>query len=78
MSQLISVLFVPRPEAPRGAVFAATVYRALARLFGSRHLSAAERRGREAAAVRELADRVRATDPGFASDLDAAADRYLG
>lgn len=31
---------------------------------------------REAAAVRALADRYRESDPGFASDLYAAADRY--
>jgi hypothetical protein len=31
---------------------------------------------REAAAVRELAHRYRRSDPGFASDLYAAADRH--
>jgi len=78
MSRSISVLSVPSPEVPRGAAIAAIVYRALARLFGSPPLTAAERRVRDVVAVRQLADRVRATDPGFASDLEAAADRYLG
>lgn len=78
MSRSISVLSVPSPEIPRGAVLAATLYRALARAFGSRPLTADEQRVREVVAVRELADRMRATDPGFAADLDAAADRHLG
>lgn len=33
-------------------------------------------RAQEAAEVREMARRLQATDPGFASDLIAAADRH--
>ena len=36
----------------------------------------AQTRVEEAAAVREMADCVRESDPGFASDLYAAADRH--
>jgi hypothetical protein len=35
-----------------------------------------EAAAREAAPVRALADQYRRSDPGFASDLYAAADRY--
>jgi hypothetical protein len=38
--------------------------------------AAALEAAREAAAVRRLADTYRRSDPGFASDLYAAADRY--
>ncbi len=50
----------------------------LARLFqaiGSRPV-AARSRAEEAAEVRALATRVRCSDPGFANDLYAAADRH--
>jgi hypothetical protein len=50
----------------------------LSRLFraiGSRPV-APRSRAEEAAAVRELANRVRRSDPGFAGDLYAAADRH--
>lgn len=36
----------------------------------------AQTRADEAAVVREMAARVRVSDPGFASDLAAAADRH--
>jgi hypothetical protein len=36
------------------------------------------RRARDAAAVLALAARHRATDPGYAADLEAAAIRHLG
>jgi hypothetical protein len=42
----------------------------------SPHDAAAAKTARELAAVRALADRYRRSDPGFASDLYAAAARY--
>jgi hypothetical protein len=49
---------------------------ALAGLQLRRPASAAQAAARDAAAVRALADRYRHSDPGFASDLYAAAARY--
>lgn len=52
---------------------------ALAGWFGRRRSNsneAAAAVARELAGVRALADRYRRSDPGFASDLYAAADRY--
>jgi len=66
---------VAAPSMPRGSRWAAAVFTALASLFRApapRKLSRAE----EAAAVREMARRVQDTDPGFASDLYAAAIRH--
>jgi hypothetical protein len=42
----------------------------------SAHDAAAAKTARELAAVRALADRYHRSDPGFASDLYAAAARY--
>lgn len=39
-------------------------------------LSAADRSAREAQAVRDMARRYLSTEPGFAADLAAAADRH--
>ena len=48
------------------------------RLFGSRRVAAPPMRDRvrEACEVRARAEKVRATDPRFAADLFAAADRH--
>ena len=76
-------LLTPRaaPLNPRGARLAAQVFagafNALAHLFApvpQRRKS----RGEEAASVRELAWRVRGSDPGFSADLYAAAARHEG
>ena len=62
--------------APRGALVAADLFaRAsawLARTSTPRQSSHSE----QAATVRELANRVQYTDPGFAADLYAAAARH--
>lgn len=72
------------PAVPRGARVAAALAAALLaalqqigdawrrRRKGAPTLSPAE----EAAAVREMAWRIRDSDPGFAADLFAAADRH--
>lgn len=77
-TQTFSVLSVPTPAMPRGARVAAEVF---ARLLSVLRTSKAAEvdvpaRVREASQVRELAWRIRATDPGFAADLYAAADRH--
>lgn len=55
-------------------------FEAIAGAFGRRGHTAGDTLGadaaRELAAVRALADRYRRSDPGFASDLYAAAARY--
>ncbi|MBK9136550.1 MAG: hypothetical protein IPM15_19950 [Betaproteobacteria bacterium] len=82
MSQI--TLHAPAPVvAPRGAEWGASAFYALLKLMNGvwkagRAKTAAARRGREAAALRQLAARVAETDPGFASDLFAAADRHMG
>ena len=76
-------LTVPPPiTAPRGAVWAAALsYAALEAVSRAWRTSGEDqkglRRGREAAALRRYADEVAATDPGFAADLYAAADRHF-
>lgn len=50
------------------------LWQAFAGLF--RAVPAALSRAQEAAEVREMARRLQATDPGFAADLYAAADRH--
>lgn len=67
---------------PRGATWAADFFAALAgavhTLWAARpHADAALARGREAAALRRYASRMSNTDPAFAADLYAAADRHL-
>lgn len=73
-----------RLRIPRGARAAAEVFVAGTRLI-SRVLFAAPARtpmdavsvrAREAASLREYASRMQATEPGFAADLYAAADRH--
>lgn len=68
------------PANPRGAQAAAAAFtwmlaalRSLIDLQRSR--AAARRRARDLLAVRELACQMRASDPGVAADLSAAADR---
>jgi len=76
-------LLTPRaaPQNPRGARVAAEFFagavNALTYLF-TPVPQAAKSRSEEAAAVRELAWRVRQSDPGFSADLYAAAARHEG
>ncbi len=49
----------------------------VARHFRARRPSDEAIRARDAAHVREMARRHQASEPGFASDLYAAADRHL-
>ena len=71
----VSVLHVPTPAMPRGSALAAALYTAAAGLF-RRAPAAAPTRSQEAASVRELARSLQFTDPSFAADLYAAADRH--
>ena len=67
------------PRAPRGAQLFALVYdaveRAVARIEARR---AARIRAAEAEQVRSFARSLQDSDPGFAADLYAAADRHVG
>jgi hypothetical protein len=68
------VLHVRTPAMPRGAWLAAQLFtRAAAWL---RKPAAPLSRAAEAAQVREFAYGLMKTDPGFAADLFAAADRH--
>ena len=66
--------------APAWTLLWARLRQAASRLAPRPALTAEEAAAREvvrqANAVRELADRYRRSDPGFASDLYAAAERY--
>ena len=81
MSQI--TLHAPAPvAAPRGAEWGAAAYLAFLRLAQgvwtmARDKRAASRRAQEAAALRQLAAGISESDPGFASDLFAAADRHM-
>ena len=76
MSQsTVQVLRIVAPAMPRGASLVGALYGAFASLF-RRAPAAAPSRAEEAATVRELARSVQYTDPGFASDLYAAAARH--
>jgi hypothetical protein len=73
-----AVLRAGQVAAPRGARVAAGLF---TRLLGwaARPVTAQKpSRAAEAADVREMAYRVLRTDPGFAADLFAAADRHEG
>ena len=79
----ITVTGVPTVKAPRGAIWAArgavAAWAALSRWFADNPLrvrSAAVEAAVDAARVREMARLHAATDPGFAADLMAAADRH--
>ncbi len=66
-------------RATRGAQFAATVFASVGRWMLRLVQPAASRRltrTEEAAEVRTLAQSVRVSDPRFAQDLFAAADRH--
>ena len=74
----LKIVGVPAVTPQRGARWGAALFLAVwqgaARLFSTapRSLTRAE----EAAEVREMARHLAATDPGFAADLLAAADRH--
>jgi hypothetical protein len=66
------------PRAPRGAQLFAMLFDAVERL--ARRIDAARTansRAAEAEQVRRFARSLQDTDPGFAADLYAAADRHL-
>ena len=74
----ITVPGIPKVREPRGALWAAravlALWQALARKRGERAAESAA--AREIEQVRALARHHMATDPGFAADLLAAADRH--
>jgi hypothetical protein len=77
----ITVTGVPTIKSPRGAVWAArgaaAAWTALTRwLDGRKQQTVALEAAIEAARVRAMARRHASTDPGFAADLMAAADRH--
>jgi len=77
----VTVTGLPTVKTPRGAIWAAraaaAIWAALARrLDGRKQRSVALEAAIEAAQVRAMARRHAATDPGFAADLMAAADRH--
>ncbi|HVQ04355.1 MAG TPA: hypothetical protein VMT14_12610 [Burkholderiaceae bacterium] len=81
----ITVTGVPTVPTPRGAIWAARGAVAAWRLFSGlltarrnakQAARAALQTARDAAHVRALARLHAPTDPGFASDLNAAADRH--
>ena len=77
----ITVTGLPTVKTPRGAIWAArgaaAIWAALARwLEGRKQRSVALESAIEAARVRAMARHHAATDPGFAADLMAAADRH--
>lgn len=80
----ITVTGVPTIPTPRGAIWAArgavAAWRLVAGVFAARRdakqARAAMQAARDAAHVRALARLHASTDPGFASDLMAAADRH--
>ena len=81
----ITVTGVPTVPTPRGAIWAArgaaAAWRLLSGLLAARRNAkqparAAMQAPRDAAYVRALARLHAPTDPGFASDLNAAADRH--
>jgi hypothetical protein len=74
----ITVTGIAKVNEPRGAVWAARAASALWRFLARqpRALTAAEVAAREASTLRALARHHMATEPGFAADLMAAADRH--
>jgi len=74
----ITVTGIAKVQPPRGALWAARAAAALARWLTRKphEMAPAEAMAHEAAAVRALARRHMDTDPGFAADLFAAADRH--
>jgi len=74
----ITVTGIGKVKQPRGLDWTARVAAALRALLSRkpRELSADEAAAEEAAVVRAMAHRHMNTDPGFAADLMAAADRH--
>jgi hypothetical protein len=76
-------LTVPTPvAAPRGAAWAAALFSVVLQrlspaLRATAEVRARVQRGRDAAALRRYAAEVGRTDPAFAADLYAAADRHM-
>ena len=75
MSMSLQSTTFPNPVLPR---VAGDLLGRLSRWMSGTTARRAVSRADDAAAVRELAYRVQNTDPGFASDLFAAAARYEG
>ena len=67
---------VPVDGSALGAVLKALLRTFVAAISVSQSRSAVDRAAREAAGVREMAQRYRHSDRGFAADLFAAADRH--
>jgi hypothetical protein len=81
VSTTVTVTGLPIVKTPRGAVWAArgavAVWAAASRwLDGRKQQSLANQAAIEARRVRAMARHHVATDPGFAADLMAAADRH--
>lgn len=74
----ITVTGIARVSEPRGAVWAGRAASALWRFLARqpREFSAVETATREAAVLRAMARHHMASEPGFAADLLAAADRH--
>lgn len=74
----ITVTAVAKVDEPRGAAWAARAALALRQVLtrSSPELTAEQQAAREAALVRAMARHHMVTDPGFAADLMAAADRH--
>jgi hypothetical protein len=76
----VSVYAHALARTPRGSLWAAnaalSAWGWLSRLFGRQTQSTAPSPTEEAAAVRALACEFMTSDPGFAADLFAAADRH--
>ena len=75
-SSTMRVFSVRAVAMPTGSRIAAAAFVALSRMFDRLTMPRAKSAAEEAADVREMARRVSATDPGFASDLYAAASRH--
>ena len=75
-SSTMRVFSVRAVAMPTGSRIAAEAFVALSRMFDRLTMPRARSAAEEAADVREMARRVSATDPGFASDLYAAASRH--
>jgi len=75
-SSTMQVFSVRAVAMPTGSRIAAAAFVALSRMFDRLMTPRVKSPAEEAADVRELARRVSATDPGFSSDLYAAAARH--
>lgn len=77
-STTLKIVGVPKAAPQRGSRWGAALFVAawqgIAGLFAA--APRAPSRAEEAAEVREMARRLQGTDPGFAADLLAAADRH--